>query len=317
MSITSIVAEGLRNTSVVLTPVRPAAPAAPPGGPGPHALSLGDVTFAGFEIPESLPLGGAQMLGIQKLPGGTRVVDAIGPDEADIHWTGRFRGANGSLRARRLDTMRAQGLAVALTFGEFHRKVVIRAFAFDIRNNALEIPYSLTLTVIENQDFPVLRAPPATDALVAADMDRMRQIGGSVASVSSAVSTALTAYQAVKSIRSGNYAAIGSVIGSAATLAQSVDLPMTGLLGSLVSLSGVATSAIHDVAPLVAASGIPGGGLPGADAAALITGAVANFTSLTQLLELRDLADRAGANVGNRLGQGTTWTGPRIEGAAP
>ncbi len=317
MSLPPILGSALNDAVIVLSPLAPKAPRAPHAAIHPHALSLGDVTFADFEIPDSLPLGGAQALAVQTLPGGRRVIDAMGPEEADICWQGRFRGANGAMRARRLDTMRSQGDAVTLVFGEFRRRVAIKAFLFDIGHNGLEIPYRITLSVLRNDDFPVLLAPPPVGELVAADMERMQEIGSAVASVQTGISTALTAYQAVKSVRSGNYAALGSVIGSAATLAQTVDLPMNGLLGSLVSLSGTATGAIHDLAPLMIESGLPGGGLPGADASSLITGAVSSFTAMAQLLELRDLADRAAVNVGNQVGRGITWTGPKVESASP
>jgi hypothetical protein len=41
-------------------------------------LTLGGVVFADFEIPDSISSGGEQMLTVHKLPGGNRIIDALG-----------------------------------------------------------------------------------------------------------------------------------------------------------------------------------------------------------------------------------------------
>ena len=43
---------------------------------------LGPIALQGFEVPESITIGGAQRLAIHRLPGGARVIDALGPDDA-------------------------------------------------------------------------------------------------------------------------------------------------------------------------------------------------------------------------------------------
>ena len=48
------------------------------------ALTLGGVVFADFEIPDSINFGGEQVLSVHQLPGGTRVIDALGPSDAEI-----------------------------------------------------------------------------------------------------------------------------------------------------------------------------------------------------------------------------------------
>ena len=74
------------------------------------SLTLGPVAFAGFEIPSSITLGGRQRLAIHKLPGGLRIIDALGPDPADLAWSGIFTGPDAADRARLLDAMRVGGL---------------------------------------------------------------------------------------------------------------------------------------------------------------------------------------------------------------
>src|SRR4051812_44013109 len=98
-------------------------------------LNLGGVVFQGFEIPESINFGGAQQLVVHKLPGGGRVVDAMGPDDADIRWSGRLRGSSAEQRAILLDFMRRQGNKVLLTWSLHRYQVVIKEFAADFRQS--------------------------------------------------------------------------------------------------------------------------------------------------------------------------------------
>jgi hypothetical protein len=53
-------------------------------------LVLGPVAFSDFEDPERIRFGGAQRLAVHKLPGGARVIDALGPDDTEIGWSGIF-----------------------------------------------------------------------------------------------------------------------------------------------------------------------------------------------------------------------------------
>lgn len=53
-------------------------------------LVLGPIAFADFEIPERIRFGGNQRLAVHQLPGGRRVVDALGRDDGEICWSGVF-----------------------------------------------------------------------------------------------------------------------------------------------------------------------------------------------------------------------------------
>jgi len=56
-------------------------------------LILGPVAFDNFSPPERMPFGGKQAMAVHKYIGGSRVLDTTGPDDADIHWSGFFLGA--------------------------------------------------------------------------------------------------------------------------------------------------------------------------------------------------------------------------------
>src|ERR1700759_4325505 len=94
-------------------------------------LLLGSVTFQDFELPPRIVFGGAQRLAIHRLPGGARVIDAMGRDDGEISWSGAFSGADAADRARQLDLVRAQGAVLPLAWDAFAYLVVIARFAAD------------------------------------------------------------------------------------------------------------------------------------------------------------------------------------------
>lgn len=111
------------------------------------ALVLGPIAFQDFEIPASINIGGAQRLAIHLLPGGTRVIDALGRDDSDISFSGTFSGPDATLRARSVDEMRVSGLPIPLTWDVFFYSVIIRKFEADYRSGWW-IPYRMTCAVV-------------------------------------------------------------------------------------------------------------------------------------------------------------------------
>lgn len=111
------------------------------------ALTLGGFTFEDFEIPERIPLGGAQKKTTHELLGGARVVDAMGPAERDITWSGRFQSDDAWERAQAIDQLRIQGLALPLVIDNEFRIVIITDFA-PVYERAYQAPYSITVHVV-------------------------------------------------------------------------------------------------------------------------------------------------------------------------
>lgn len=132
-------------------------------------LVLGDVTFAAYEVPERIPFGGEQRLVVQKYIGGGRVVEALGPDDKELCWSGRFQSPNAGPRARHLDYLRRQGAAQTLSWDQFSYTVVIRAFEADYER-AYQIPYRIACLVVADNTQPIAASPSApVDELVSAD----------------------------------------------------------------------------------------------------------------------------------------------------
>jgi hypothetical protein len=112
-------------------------------------LVLGQVAFRDFEIPECIRFGGIQRLAVHELPGGQRVIDALGRCDAEISWSGTFGGENATLRARLLDLLRVQGQVLALIWDVFFYSVVISAFEAEYRKGWW-IPYRISCTVLRD-----------------------------------------------------------------------------------------------------------------------------------------------------------------------
>jgi hypothetical protein len=113
-------------------------------------LLLGPVLFQDFEIPSGINFGGRQRLALHRLPGGSRVIDAMGRDDAQIGFSGVFAGSDATLRARSLDEMRAAGIVVPLTWDVYYYTVLISDFHADYRCGWW-IPYRVTCTVLRDE----------------------------------------------------------------------------------------------------------------------------------------------------------------------
>jgi hypothetical protein len=114
------------------------------------ALLLGPVAFQDFEIPSGVNFGGRQRLALYRLPGGSRVIDALGRDDAQISFAGIFAGPNATQRARSLDQLRVAGTALPLTWDVLFYTVLISNFYADYRNGWW-IPYQIVCTVLRDE----------------------------------------------------------------------------------------------------------------------------------------------------------------------
>ena len=138
-------------------------------------LQLGAITFQGFELPSRLRFGGAQQLAIHKLIGGTRVVDALGRDDAPLVWSGILSGGDAARRARSLDDVRVAGQAQTLTWDAFCYSVIVAKLSLDF-SSPWWIPYEISCTVQRDlaQNTPI--GPPSVLAGIMADLSSAQQL---------------------------------------------------------------------------------------------------------------------------------------------
>ncbi|HTR16623.1 MAG TPA: hypothetical protein VMI52_06275 [Acetobacteraceae bacterium] len=120
-------------------------------------LTLGPVMFSAFEVPEQVRFGGGQALAVHTLPGGGRVIDALGRDDADLVWSGVFSGADAGDRARLLDALRAEGAALTLSWDAFFYTVVIARLDLEYRH-PWWIPYRIACTPVRDEAAAAVQA---------------------------------------------------------------------------------------------------------------------------------------------------------------
>lgn len=176
-------------------------------------LLLGPVTFQSFELPPRIGFGGEQRLAVHRLPGGARVIDAMGPDDAPIMWSGAFSGSDAADRARVLDLLRAEGLPLPLAWDAFAYLVVIAAFEASYERPNW-VPYRIACTVLADQTQVAMALAAPLVSTVAADLSAAVAVNTSAAATALAVPGATTpgtsAYGAA-------VAAVGSAQQTAAT----------------------------------------------------------------------------------------------------
>lgn len=137
----------------------------------PDVLTLGGVSFTGYSTPARMMGGGNQAMVVHKLPGGSRVIDTLGPDEAAIAWNGEFFSDDAYSTCLRLDGMRAAGQVLSLTWGGQSRQVIIESFIYHVRRLPVWVEYQITCTVYQNPMLGILGSAIATiDNLVNADL---------------------------------------------------------------------------------------------------------------------------------------------------
>ena len=109
---------------------------------------LGPVAFEGHEVPSRISIGGAQAVRIHRLPGGGRIIDAMGVDDGAISWRGFFTGPFAAARARLVDTMRQGGQLVGLSFGDYAFNVVVVHFEYDLQDRGALISYRIRTEIV-------------------------------------------------------------------------------------------------------------------------------------------------------------------------
>jgi hypothetical protein len=124
--------------------------------------------FADNEVPENIAYGGTQKLAVHELVGGGRVVDALGAQPRDLEWSGWFLGAGAFERARQLDALRHAGVALELSLYHLRYRVFIASFTADFQRH-YKIPYSVSLTVAQDRQYPDSAALPDSAQQIAAD----------------------------------------------------------------------------------------------------------------------------------------------------
>lgn len=220
------------------------------------SLTLGPVAFAGFELPSSLTLGGRQRLAIHRLPGGIRIIDALGPDPADLAWSGIFTGPDAAERARALDLLRMEGTALPLAWDAFLYTVVIERFEADYRS-PWWIPYRLTCAVLRDEAASAIQTVVSAVGDIASDLGIAGPLAATASaaiSIPGATITGTAASIAASRAIASTVGDLNSRIATAQPAIQSTDVPSavaaTGLLAQLTAAHAYAARAARSFAAI-------------------------------------------------------------------
>ena len=222
-------------------------------------LLLGPVAFEGFELPPQISFGGRQRLVVHTLPGGVRVIDAMGRDDADISWSGAFAGADAADRARLLDLLRAEGGTLSLAWDAFCYLVVIDTFEAEYQH-VNWIPYRIACKVIADQTQPPINAIASLATSLVSDLTAAASgvdVTAALAAVSGALSPGSAAFAAaVASVTSVQAQITGGIASAGASLMVAPD-------------PGTAATAAGSLATLADANGYVGRALVNLDDAGM------------------------------------------------
>jgi hypothetical protein len=213
-------------------------------------LLLGPILFQDFEVPTNILWGGRQRLAVHDLPGGVRVIDALGRDDTPVVWSGVFTGEDAAARARVLDTMRAAGGVWPLTWGTFFYSVVISGFVANY-NRSNWIPYTIACSVLRDEASAVLVASLDLATTALADLASATSFG---TSVDLTAATSALGQPGATTVGTQAYgAAMASLSGSAASIGAGVTTAGNALAGA--TDPGVAADTAGSLAGLTSASG--------------------------------------------------------------
>ena len=258
-------------------------------------LSLGEVFFSRYEVPEKITFGGEQMLAMHKFIGGARIIDSMGRDDMPLQWNGIFIGENAYDRARFIDAMRINGKALSLTWAEFSYQVVIKHFEVDFER-FYKMPYKITCEIIADNTQPVKTVEVlGFDETINADM---------------VAADAMTAIIADAQL-STNMNALDAAIKSVSTFANAVQSQINSVLLPLAIVQSRVAILIASTGNVLSNVATLGGILPNNPIAAqvyAITSQVAASLSLPQLYNLNSVLGRIGSNLGSVISAGKTLT---------
>jgi hypothetical protein len=227
-------------------------------------LLLGPIALADFEIDGGMTFGGGQRLAVHELPGGARVVDALGRQDAVIRFHGYFTGSDATLRARAVDELRAAGLPLPLTWDAFFYTVVIRSFSAEFQAS-FWIPYRIECEVVRDEASAVIGAAVGLAGSLIGDVSTASGLLGSggvdlgALQAAIGVSGATTAGTAAFAAATSAFGAAGGAIDGAMRGAEAALVPSAlfgaGTADAGVAALGAATGTAQTMAALSAARG--------------------------------------------------------------
>ena len=271
---------------------------------------LGDFAFLDMEVPAAMKWPVAQKLVVHRLPGGARVIDALGRDDGPISWSGKIMGPDADARSRRLQELCVAGAQLPLCWGTHLYTVVVERFAPEDR--AFQTPYQVTVTVLRDESAEPGGAPPSLLGQVTDDINQALAVIGPVEAAVSLGAALLTsaigvgpgaAVLAAAAAASAALATVQTTAQATQAEAQAATEPVAagdntaaGMTASTASLRA-ATGAVAAAAdPALAGAAIPAGTDPALAALVLQAAALQSGAAAAALIA-DGFAGRIGSNL--------------------
>ncbi|MBY4639608.1 hypothetical protein K6L44_06285 [Gluconacetobacter entanii] len=271
-------------------------------------VTIGSLTLTGMEVPDSIRDGGTQELAVHRLPGGNKIIDAVGNDPDRLELSGRFVGPTAVERALLLKQMRIAGRPVQFTGAGLSLTVKIVQYWFDYQQKGIIIPYRL-----------VLEQPPQLTATTGITSGLSSLIGTDAASALSGVTGAVSDVSTI----AGNIAGqLSTVVGQVTPIADMVGAGgvFAGVQDNLSVVGGLSGAGVNLAStPESAASLLSGLEASGSGLTSAISGTGANLegisltnaaglSTLTQNAELHSASITSGALVNRAYANAITAT---------
>lgn len=251
------------------------------------AVTLGGVELTGIQAPEKIVFGGIQQTKEHKLIGGARVIDVLGPDEADIKFSGIFLGPLAINSAQQLDALRQSGVQTTLSWSGFSRQVIVKSFSGSAERGGYLYSYQVSCVVI-----PTITLSTDNSLLGSLVNDVGSALGipnlmSDVAPVVQDAQTAMTVAQAALPV-------VGVLTGGSPAFVA-LNQVMLGAQNTITQSEAVAETV---VAPMMNGPNVLGTTVPGT-AVVNMQSAVSGTQSMAALSSMGAYTGRAVANLGN------------------
>lgn len=205
-------------------------------------VTLGPVTLQNMQIPERVAVGGRQATNVIKLPGGQRVIQTMGRDDADMTWTGYFEGPGAEGLAQQMDSLRQAGQPIQFAFGTYSFTVVVSEFLANYERSNW-IPYSVTVTPLQDNAASLTGQTPSlldslnSDINSAAGFDLTGDVASLASDAQSAISFAQPLVNAAGALglKTSAWTSALSAVNTASTAIGAVQAASEGTIGGFVA----------------------------------------------------------------------------------
>ena len=263
----------------------------------PAPLIIGPLILQGHEVPNHITIGGSQAVTIHKLPGGGRIIDAMGPDDGTVAWRGLFIGPNAAQRARSLDGMRVQGAPQVLSFGDYSFNVIIVHCEYDYQERGAIINYRVRAEIVPNLP-DLITTSPDIDVALQDDLDVGQSLIVASAAAAATYASLVGKSDAAKITASAygltTIAAVLSTTGIAAAAAPSSTVAADK--GLQIGLEDVATLVQSNIS-ILSTSSMTLTSLPSFTTASSLALATVQAGSLAALVQTSGYVNRARVNL--------------------